>query len=270
MKAKKNWIRVSFILALFFFNILNFANAQEIIDQEQTQQNTINNLVYFNLGQTFTSGLTAKLTKIEFLIGCDSNKGCGGENITVKLFNVDANNKPTGNSIASTVINSFNELGPVWKVATFKKGPMLISGTKYAFILTKTNNEYVAFLQDSNIYNNGIHLSSNNNTSTWHEIIKQDMAFKVYVKNTLETKDRIANFIDISISNNPAKSQANLYSDYSGTIKLINTTGQIIKIIKVEAKSTTKIDLSSLPNGVYTIQGIIENRQFLQKLNISK
>jgi len=261
--------KIFFPIAILFFIASNSSNAQEVIDQQQTQQNTFNDLLFFYLGQTFTPVVSAPLSKIEFSMACTDASGCGGENIIVNIFNIDINKKPIGSPISTASIGAFSDSNTSWRTATFTGKPTLSIGTEYAIIIPKTNNEYISYLQFPGPYANGIYLSSNDNGNTWFVINGQDMTFRVYVQNTLGVDELLTDTSSFIFYQDSKTNKVTVKVNDFGVLNIYSISGQHLETLKLSSKSTMSFDFSHLSKGIYILEGLFENKRLVKKLIIS-
>ena len=261
--------KVFFSTIILCFLVVTSSNAQEVIDQQQTQQNNFNDLLFFYLGQTFTPGVSAPLSKIEFLMACTDASGCGGENIIVNIYNIDINKKPIGSPISTTTISSFSDSDTSWRTATFTGKPTLSSGTEYAIIIPKTNNEYISYLQFPGPYANGIYLSSNDNGNTWFVINGQDMTFRLYVQNTLGVDELLTETNSFIFYQDSKTNKVTVKVYDFGVLNIYSISGRYLETLKISSKNTMSFDFSHLSKGIYILEGIFDNKRVVKKLIIS-
>lgn len=74
--------------------------------------------------------------------------------------------------------------------------------------------------------------------------------------------------IDINIYPNPTQDQLFIESDFIGQLNIINSNGQ--NVYTNSFIRSKQIDLSHLPNGMYQVQLIINQKSYLQRISVIK
>ncbi|HEX3553658.1 MAG TPA: carboxypeptidase regulatory-like domain-containing protein [Thermoanaerobaculia bacterium] len=136
-------------------------------------------------GQTFVSGLTGPVTKVDVQLFCS---GCGATppNLTLSIRATSAG-LPTGADLASANIpGSLFASGAITiATATFGSPPTLTSGTQYALILRPVSapagSGYFWIRSSPSTYANGSRVLSADSGATWSADTTRDYNFKVYV-----------------------------------------------------------------------------------------
>lgn len=142
-------------------------------------------------GQTFTPGVTGKLTRVDVDLFCFN---CTGTfpNITVSIRATSGSPAvPTGADLATATIAGFNSGSGGYFTASFGSPPMVTAGTRYAIVIRAVSNPSAGTYAytcscstDSNPYANGQIVTSTNSGGTWAADTTaggRDMAFKVYI-----------------------------------------------------------------------------------------
>jgi len=140
--------------------------------------------------QTFTSGLTGPVTKVDLHLFSLNCSAVTMPDITVSIRNASGN-LPTGADLASATIPGFCNGGGGFFTATFATPVTLTAGTQYAIVWRSTltgaaaspNPRYVSTVSNGDPYAGGRGASSTDSGGTWtgRAAANNDHGFKVYV-----------------------------------------------------------------------------------------
>jgi hypothetical protein len=130
--------------------------------------------------QTFTPATSHSLNGVSLYL---YKQGSPNYAVTIGLYNVDANNKPTGAPLCSTTVAASSlTTTATWYTCTFATGCQVSAGSKYAIVLSGNGGDYSNRVNVrynmSGGYSRGVFGSSSNSGGTWSVSSYQDMAFK--------------------------------------------------------------------------------------------
>lgn len=144
-------------------------------------------------GQTFTAGSSYRLTQLSVRLGRYIYNPAA--TITVNLYAVDGDHKPTGASLASTTksIKSLPDLNGFaahfgcspWSVFTFGTPYEVSSGTEYAIVFSCDLASLVGWTGETSL-SSGYALYSANTGSSWTTFDGWDFTFQTYSSFSLE------------------------------------------------------------------------------------
>ena len=109
------------------------------------------------VGGSFAAPSGGRLARLEVRLGA-ANQVSNPTNVTAAIYAADVNGRPTGSPLVTQAMNvtavpvgagaSTNPTSPNWGTATvdFTGGPVLTSGSRYAFVLSTTDSVSNAFL----------------------------------------------------------------------------------------------------------------------------
>jgi hypothetical protein len=140
--------------------------------------------------QTFTSGLTGPVTKVDLHLFSLNCSAVTMPDITVSIRNASGN-LPTGADLASATIPGFCSGGGGFFTATFGSPVTLTAGTQYAIVwrsaltgaAVSPNPRYVSTVSSGDPYAGGRGASSTDSGGVWtgRTAANNDHGFKVYV-----------------------------------------------------------------------------------------
>jgi hypothetical protein len=236
-------MKTQLLLVCLVFLIHFRANAQCETDQSQLLTNagrSARNLPGYYEGQTFTAGATGLLCEIDMLM-FNTMSGTG----TLKIY--------SGSGIRGTLLNTqivnvnVPSMTSVWQNWTISSPLFVTDASVYTFQFIPIQggglpDPYGVNLQTSNVYSGGNDLASTN----W------DLMFMTYVDVTTNIND-IPGEINLKFYPNPVADVLTIETPQRSLIEILNTEGQIIKIIN-DAATTTSIDVRNLTGGVYMVR----------------
>ena len=169
-------------------------------------------------GQTFVSGLTGPVTKVDVQLFCN---GCGATppNLTLSIRATSAG-LPTGADLASATIpgSLFASGTTTSATATFGSPPTLTSGTQYAVILRPVSvpagSGYFWIRSSPSTYANGSRVLSADSGGTWSADTTRDYNFKVYVDTGYAAN---GNLVSSNKDSNPAPGFVTAWTTLSWT-----------------------------------------------------
>ena len=130
--------------------------------------------------QTFTPSTSHNLDTVSLYL---YKQGAPNYTVTISIYIVDANNKPTGAPLCSTTFAASSlTTTPTWYTYTFATGCVVSAGSKYAIVLSGNGGDFSNRVNVrynmSGGYSRGVFGSSSNSGTTWSVSSYQDMAFK--------------------------------------------------------------------------------------------
>ena len=139
-------------------------------------------------GQTFTAGLTGRLTRVDLNLFCVN---CTGSfpNLTLSL-RATSGNLPVGTDIASATIPGLNSAAGRLFPVTFNSPPMVTAGTVYALVIRPVADPsvgiYALTQSATSVYASGQAVWSGNGGGAWTAPLTggqtTDAGFKTYVR----------------------------------------------------------------------------------------
>jgi hypothetical protein len=140
-----------------------------------------------SIGQTFTAGLTGRLTRIQ--LGLDTL--AESVSLTIEIRTTDANGVPTGQGEAGTgVVLASATLAPedtshTWTDITFADPPNIVSGATYAIVAVPTGIwGWYGPAEDVDVYTSGVFAVCSPGTACSLPPSIFDQAFETYVEPT--------------------------------------------------------------------------------------
>ncbi len=130
--------------------------------------------------QTFTPATSHKIDTVSLYL---YKQGAPNYTVTIGIYNVDANNKPTGAPLCSTGLTASSlTTTPSWYMYTLATSCQVVAGSKYAIVLSGNGGDFSNRVNVrynmSGGYSRGVFGSSSNSGTTWSVSSYQDMAFK--------------------------------------------------------------------------------------------
>jgi len=130
--------------------------------------------------QTFTPATSHTLNMVSLYL---HKQGNPNYTVTISIYNVDANNKPTGAPLCSTTLAASSlTTTATWYTYTFATGCQVSTGSRYAIVLSGSGGDFSNRVNVrynmSGGYSRGVFGSSSNSGGTWSVSSYQDMAFK--------------------------------------------------------------------------------------------
>ena len=254
--------KITFLALLFSFVV----NAQEVIDQQQTNYSTYFSLAFDDVGQGFTAGQTKKITKLEVLMDCGSTLGCTGQPFVMNFYNANANFTPNGSALVANMSGtSFHggNLVPIWSVFTIASGPTLSAGNKYVFVISGTpgTSDYGVMQATNNPYAGGNAIYKGAGTSNaWTGLAGQDIAFKVWVENALG-QDELLYKKDFFLGQ--TEELLILKSLSNEHFFVYDLTGKKVTDFAVQADVEFKLELNKFSKGVYVLSNGSASAKFV-------
>ncbi len=139
------------------------------------------------VGQSYTAGISGGLTKIELLIRCSGCASITPPDIKVSIYATDASGFPTGSSLGTATITSFNDSDSLYRTAVLSTPINQVNGTKYAILPSipsamTSPAVYQLIANKTNVYTAGSRLAF---SSVWASSSVSDFKFKTYVDSAL-------------------------------------------------------------------------------------
>lgn len=203
----------------------NPAGAAAALDQQQVDAGgapagagTAGNNFDFTAAQTFTAGVSGRLTKVElFLERLDATTGA----LTVELRTVDGGGAPTATVLASSALPaaSVSESAGAFVPVSFSVPASVVAGIKYAVVAqTTTGTFYFVATSSGDKYAGGAgFIMSTENPGNWVGF-GADLAFKTYVDS--------APAFDPACDANGVKTGFNVIKGTDGADNLVGTLGK--------------------------------------------
>jgi hypothetical protein len=180
-------------------------------------------------GQTFTAGLTGRLTRADLNLFCVYNCSGSFPSLTLSL-RATSGGLPVGPDIASATIPGFNSAGGRLFAATFSSPPMVTAGTVYALIIRPVTDPsislYAMTRSATNVYGGGQAVWSGDAGGTWTAPATggqtTDAGFKTYVQTGYAAA---GDFVSAVKDANPGPSSTAIWSTLSWTGSVPAPTG---------------------------------------------
>lgn len=208
-----------------------------------------------NMGQSFTATINGNLETVSFhLVNAISGSA-------LRLYE---GNTVTGTPIfEQTGVNTANG----WRTITLQNGPELINGQQYTIQLTGASITY----SYANVYTGG---------NFWYNGISYtvfDAAFKVGIREFqagLSGNDREMNILQtqVYVYPNPAASEVYLRGNYSeiDAVKVVSAEGKATEVTTNRLDGELMLDVSHLPEGLYLLQIVMDDKLRYGKVMIRR
>jgi hypothetical protein len=130
--------------------------------------------------QTFTPSTTHNLDTVSFYV---YKQGAPDYTVTVAIYAVDANHKPTGSPLCTTTFAASSVTSrAIWHNCIFATGYPVSAGVEYAIVLSGDGgdgrNRVVVRVNTAGGYGGGMRGYSINGGAKWYVVSGQDMAFR--------------------------------------------------------------------------------------------
>jgi internalin A len=130
--------------------------------------------------QTFTPSTSHTLNTVSLYL---YKQGAPDYTVTIGIYSVGANHKPTGSPLCSTTFAASSLTTTAgWRTYTFSTGCPVSAGVEYAIVLSgnggNSSNRVVVRVNTAGGYSGGVRGYSLNGGATWLLSSAQDMAFK--------------------------------------------------------------------------------------------